>query len=63
MLQEVAESRPYMQYVAFKSATGRHVPVLLTDGNTMILYAHIQTGMYMSGYIAALLRFGMHHFF
>ena len=30
-----------MQYVAFKSAMDRHVPVLLTDGNIMILYVHI----------------------
>ena len=29
-----------MQYVAFESATHRYVPVLLTDGNIMILYVH-----------------------
>ena len=29
-----------MQYVAFESAADEHVPVLLTDCNIMILYAH-----------------------
>jgi len=29
-----------MQYVAFHYSTGRYVPVLLTDGNIMILYTH-----------------------
>ena len=29
-----------MQYVAFESAVHRHVPVMLTDGNIMMLYAH-----------------------
>ena len=29
-----------MQYVVFESATHRYVPVLLTDGNIMILYVH-----------------------
>ena len=29
-----------MQYVAFHYSTGQYVPVLLTDGNIMVLYAH-----------------------
>lgn len=29
-----------MQYVAFAAATRRYVPVLLTDGNIMVLYIH-----------------------
>ncbi|KAL0034281.1 hypothetical protein WJX77_006971 [Trebouxia sp. C0004] len=37
---KAAEAKAYMQYVAFVSATLRYVPVLLTDGNIMILYAH-----------------------
>lgn len=37
---KAAEAKAYMQYVAFESATHRYVPVLLTDGNTMILYVH-----------------------
>ena len=40
LLQKAAEAKAYMQYVAFESATHRYVPVLLTDGNTMILYVH-----------------------
>ena len=40
LLQNAAEAKAYMQYVAFESATHRHVPVLLTDGNIMIVYAH-----------------------
>ena len=40
LLQKAAEAKAYMQYVAFVSATHRYVPVLLTDGNTMILYAY-----------------------
>ncbi|KAL0052839.1 hypothetical protein WJX82_008452 [Trebouxia sp. C0006] len=37
---KAAEAKAYMQYVAFESATHRYVPVLLTDGNTMIFYVH-----------------------
>ena len=40
LLQNAAEAKAYMQYVAFESATHRYVPVLLTDGNIMILYVH-----------------------
>ena len=40
LLQKAAEAKAYMQYVAFVSGTQRYVPVLLTDGNTMVLYAH-----------------------
>ena len=40
LLQKAAEAKAYMQYVAFVSATHRYVPVLLTDGNIMILYVH-----------------------
>ena len=29
-----------MQYVAFGSATHRYVPVVLTDGNIMVMYVH-----------------------
>ncbi|KAL0052337.1 hypothetical protein WJX82_000522 [Trebouxia sp. C0006] len=37
---KAAEAKAYMQYVAFESAAHRHVPVLLTDGNIMVLYTH-----------------------
>lgn len=40
LLQKAAEAKAYMQYVAFESAVHRYVPVLLTDGNIMVLYAH-----------------------
>ncbi|CAL8467349.1 g6886 [Coccomyxa elongata] len=35
-----AEAKAYMQYVAFHQLTGRHVPVLLTDGNIHVLYIY-----------------------
>ena len=40
LLQKAAEAKAYMQYVAFESAAHRYVPVLLTDGNIMVLYTH-----------------------
>lgn len=40
LLQKAAEAKAYMQYVAFESAAQRYVPVLLTDGNNMVLYVH-----------------------
>ena len=40
LLQNIAEAKAYMQYVAFNAATQRYVPVLLTDGNNMALYIH-----------------------
>lgn len=40
MLQKAAEAKAYMQYVAFVIATQRYVPLLLTDGNIMVLYIH-----------------------
>lgn len=40
LLQKTAEAKPYMKYVAFQSATHRNVPMLLTDGNSMILYIY-----------------------
>jgi hypothetical protein len=40
LLQKAAEAHVYMQYVAFGSAVHRYVPVLLTDGNVMVLYVH-----------------------
>ena len=40
LLQKAAEAKAYMQYVAFVSAAHQHVPVLLTDGNIMIVYVH-----------------------
>lgn len=39
-MQKAAEAQAYIQYVAFMSATDRHVPVLLTIGNIMVLYIH-----------------------
>ena len=38
--QSSAEAKAYMQYVAFESAVHRFVPVLLADGNIMVLYVH-----------------------
>lgn len=40
LLQKAAEAKAYMQYVAFESATHRYVPVVLTDGNIMVMYVH-----------------------
>ena len=40
MLQSAAEAKAYMQYVAFGAVAHRYVPVLLTDGNNMVLYFH-----------------------
>ncbi len=40
LLQSSAEAKAYMQYVAFESAVHRFVPVLLADGNIMVLYVH-----------------------
>ena len=39
-LQNDAEAKAYLQYVAFYHATNRYVPVILTDGNIIILYIH-----------------------
>lgn len=40
LLQAAAEAKAYIQYVAYKLAMDHHVPVLLTDGNIMVLYIH-----------------------
>ena len=40
LLQNAAEAKAYIQYVAFESATHRYVPVVLTDGNIMVMYVH-----------------------
>lgn len=40
LLQKDGDAKAYMQYVAFGSAAHRYVPVLLTDGNIMVLYIH-----------------------
>lgn len=38
--QSQAEAQAYLQYVAFYESAGRHVPVLLTDGNIHIIFIY-----------------------
>ncbi|BDA46435.1 hypothetical protein COCOBI_08-5280 [Coccomyxa sp. Obi] len=39
-LQSKAEAQAYLQYVALHKSTGRHAPVLLTEGNINIIFIY-----------------------
>ena len=58
-LQKAAEAKAYMQYVAFESAMHHYVPMVLTDGNIMVMYA---SSTRISACIGALIRSWLHHF-